>query len=109
MSAAPSSGEKGASLPTTRRAPSAVIAPGSPAYLARTRAWNSRSGPAARASATSASASLGDLLRVADREIADAVDVTFELVARLHRTDTRRRSGHDDVAGLERDEPGEIR
>lgn len=40
------------------------------------------------------------LPRVGDREVTDAIDVSLELVARLHRPHPRRRAGHDEVAGF---------
>src|SRR5690348_7621546 len=45
---------------------------------------------------------------VRHHEVAHAVDVALELVARLDRPHARRRAGEDEVAGLQRDEVREV-
>src|ERR1051325_4807910 len=41
-------------------------------------------------------------------DLADALDLAFELVAYLQRRNASGRAGHDDVAGFERDHFGEL-
>src|SRR5215831_15802034 len=49
------------------------------------------------------------LLRVGDAQIADAIDVAFEPVARLYGPHAGGRPGHDEITGPQRYQPGQIR